>query len=281
MADKQEEITDALLERGETKVSDSSEDVKESSSETADVEKEGEETPETEEKTEETEEESFKDAVDRVAKSQAQSIADISNQTITKDRDGWQDRAEKAESELSDKTWDFAINGMFDEETANLGEEKAAKLKETRLEAKKQFLESQKNAAYITKTMALLGNADLVELIKTVSKFADVKNLEDIVNHFNGLGRYNRVINKLRPLYFPDEKKTNDEYNKAIKRFENTYTDEDIEIVFEGIRQELKGKTPKFVPDSGKQDGGGNVKDESPEARVARGLAKKRKLQGS
>ena len=73
----------------------------------------------------------------------------------------------------------------------------------------------------------------------------------------NIVERNHLVRGKLWPLFFPDEKKNLDAYNEAFKKFDKANDPEDVEIILEGIREVLKGKTEKFVADSSKQDGGG------------------------
>ncbi len=228
MTTEKAEITDILLEKGETKVSETSEEVKESSSESTDAEKETEEAPEPEKTEKESEEESFEAAVDRVAKS----IADKSTQTITNDRDSWKERAEKAEPQLNERIYNLASDDLYGEEKVELSEEEATKRKSAREVRNKAVLESQTNMAYIKKTIP--------ELEAKEESLQDVEKVQ-------------YVREKFWELFFPDDKRDLTTYNEAVAKCANSEEKKDVDAIYEIVRQGQKIKTKKFTPDSSLQ----------------------------
>ncbi len=228
MVTEKAEATDTGTEGKETEVSEPSEDVKEPSSEPTEAEKEEKETPEPEE--------TFEAKVDRLAQSKAdKSLVTLqqANEKLTTERD-------EARVEANEKLWDRNNASLFgeDSEADNKDEAVVARRKTDREKVKAQVFEYQENAAKVAKLKPEL----------------DAKETS-----LNDVERTHLVREKLWPLFFPEEKKDLSAYHDAFKRFDNANDPDDVEVILEGIRELLKGKAKKFVPDSGNQGGGGAI----------------------
>lgn len=250
----EKETTTTIAEEQETGVSVSSpsEEEKESSSESTDAEKETEEAPEPEkpeESEEKKEEESFEDKV----RNMATSIAQKSITTYQKKDEEQRDEIANLTAQLNEKIYNLASDDLYGEEVVSLGEEDAAKRKEARVIRNKAVLESQKDGAYVKEQKELLGNVDLGQFLKEMSEYHPVTTLVEAKDYLNLVERDHLVRGKLWPLFFPDEKKNLDAYNAAFKKFEKANDPDEVEIILEGVREGLKGKAKKYVPDSSLQ----------------------------
>jgi len=222
------ETTTAEVEENETEVSTPSPEDKESSNDTTEPEKETETTTEPEKA---EPEETFEQKVDRLATSKA----DKSLKTYQKKLADLE--AEKAEltAQVTEKTWDRNMKDLFDEESESLGEDVAKKRKADREKVKTQVLEFQKNGAYVEKTKPVLE-----------AKEASLNVVE----------RNQGVRERLWGLFFPDDKRNLTAYNEAVKKFDKTNDWDEVDIIFEGIKESFRVKST-HKPDSGQQGGGG------------------------
>jgi len=230
MLDPEETTGNATEAEETTQVFKPSDEAQESSSESTESERETKTTPESEDKTDKTKEESFEAKLERLS----QSKADKANAPLQKANDELRTQVETLTNQVNEKTWDRNMKDLFDEESDDMGIDVATKKKAGREKVREQVLEFQKNSALVNKLKP---------------------ELEKKETSLNIVERNHLVRDKLWPLFFPEEKKDLDAYNEAFKKFDKANDPDEVETILEVIREGLKVKADKFVPDSGQQTG--------------------------
>lgn len=222
-------------------------DEQEPSSETAEAEVETEEAPEPEKAKEET----LEQKIDRITNSKA----DKRNAPLQQNNEKLKAEVATLTAQLNEKTWDRNTQDLFDEESESKGEDVALKRKADRDKVKALVLEYHKNSAAVEKLKPELE-----------AKEATLQVAE----------RTQYVRDKFWHLFFPEEKKDLTLYNAAIKKCDRAEDKAEVDEIFEIVREGLRAKSEKYVPDSGIQGGGGQVdlSKLSSEDRVTRALEK-------
>lgn len=196
---------------------------------------EGDEPSSTEKETESEEKEGdFEEKVTRVA----QSIADKSTKTITRQRDDLQTKLNETQKQLSDKVWNKGTDDLFNENVENLGEDKA-KVKDANLKIMRAQVDEFKEK-----------NTEVNQ------KYDEIKIWE---NKKGAIERDQKAQIDLWPLVFSEDKKKIDQINAYIKKFEKAEDMDDYDIIFEGIKETMKAKKKPFVPDSSTTGGAGGA----------------------
>lgn len=238
---------------------DSTED--QDTSNTADSSEEDESPEKTEDKeSEETEEETFDAKLSRMAKS----MSDKSIKTYQQKDAEQTKRIQELEEQLDDRLWNLAIDDLFNEESDSEGEEIAQKRKEARQAVQKKYVEFKRNEARINKLM--------LELDERESTLNDAE-------------RTQMAREKYWLALFLEDKKKVEKLNKALEKDKakilKTEDEEDLEIIVESFRSNVKSGEKKYKPDESRQEGTGiDWTKLSAAEKVARGLEKEKKKTG-
>jgi len=218
-----------------------------SEAETAETEaepKEGEEAKEDESKEEQTD---FEKRVQALAKS----IADKTTRTLERQRNDLQQKVTELETELNDRTWNRELQALFNEDTENLGEEEANKRKASRERLYAEIKKYRENDAKVRQMAEKLGTPDIEGILKELNS----PNLSEAINKLSLAVRDTTIRNRLWKLIFPEDKDKLTQFDKYMEKFTKTRDWDEVEIVFGGIEEGLKGKKQSHVPDSGKNAG--------------------------
>jgi len=218
-----------------------------SEAETAETEaepKEGEEAKEDESKEEQTD---FEKRVQALAKS----IADKTTKTLERQRNDLQQKVTELETELNDRTWNRELQALFNEDTETLGEEEANKRKASRERLYAEIKKYRENDAKVRQMAEKLGTPDIEGILKELNS----PNLSEAINKLSLAVRDTTIRNRLWKLIFPEDKDKLTQFDKYMEKFTKTRDWDEVEIVFGGIEEGLKGKKQSHVPDSGKNAG--------------------------
>jgi len=182
-------------------------------------------------------EETIEKRVNGIASRLAKSMTDKAMQKSESRIKELETKLSDTTAQLNDKTWNTGINALFEEESEKDGEEKANKKKAAREEIKKQVVDYQQNKAYVDKMKP------------------ELEKRESILNLVQ---RDQKAMLEVHKLLFADDKAKIDQIQTYLKRFEKVYDEEDMQIMLDTIKAELKAKSAKKQTfDSGKQGGGG------------------------
>lgn len=225
-----------------------------------------EEETESEEEEEKEPEETIEEKIDRLA----QSKKDKELKSVYKEMDGLKTRNAELEDQLSDKIWDRETQSLFNEDVENLGEEEAQRRKVQREQLKGEVKTFRTNARKVETTLTKIGDADMDAVLKDL----EVPNLVEGINKLSFNARNQKAREEIWRLVFPEDKQKVERVTALVKKFEKAQDSEDFEIILEGIKESVKGKS--FIPDSGTRESGRGEKLEGDDA-LARGLELERK----
>jgi len=244
-----------------TNVNPETDEIPEESVETSETEqdtseKETEQTEEATPKPEKTEkpgkEEPKEEPFDAKVKRLAQSIKDKELKPVYKELEDLRKQNKELTTQVTEKTWDRNIANLFDEEKESLGEDEAAQKKAARESVKKQVLEFQQNQAYVKKMKPELEAKETA--LGLVER--DQKAREDIWK-----------------LLFPEDGKQVDQVAAVVKKFDKATDWDAYEMIFEGIKETIKSKVPKYTPDSGRTGASGkDTSKMSPDEKINEGF---------